>query len=192
MKKKPSHRYMKDTGRRPILAQMANESRLRLQSWVKHGCNAFDATNQSSNPMSFWTEQDVLQYILQNNIQIAPVYGQVFESVCDILITSGCNRTGCVYCGFGCHRDKRPNRFELIDTFSNRNLADYVLRGGKFCNDGLWRPSGDGLGYWFILKWINIYGKLDIFIPKYEEYETKFGNNATNYCLYGARNYENN
>lgn len=38
MKKKPAKQYEKETGRLPIVATMAEESNLRLQKWLKHGC----------------------------------------------------------------------------------------------------------------------------------------------------------
>lgn len=63
MKKTPMKHYAKESGRVPITAQMASESRLRTQIWLRQGCNAFEAKNQMSNPMAFWTEQDVLLYI---------------------------------------------------------------------------------------------------------------------------------
>lgn len=64
MKKNPARSYERKSGRKIILATMAEESRLRRQRWLKYGCNAWDdKKQQSSNPMSFWTEQDVLTYI---------------------------------------------------------------------------------------------------------------------------------
>ena len=118
MKKAPIKKYAKQTGRMPITAQTADESRLRLQVWLKQGCNAFDAKKPISNPMSFWKEQDVLQYIYENDIPIAPVYGDVvvdYESMGQIdgqemlslckpkLKTTGAKRTGCMLCGYGAH-----------------------------------------------------------------------------------------
>lgn len=66
MKKNPMHKYAKDTGRKPITAQMACESRLRTQQWLNSGCNGFDLKSPISNPMSFWTESDCLLYIKLN------------------------------------------------------------------------------------------------------------------------------
>lgn len=60
-----------------MTAQMASESRLRAMNWLKNGCNGFDMKSPISNPMSFWTEQDVLEYIYHNHIPIADVYGEV-------------------------------------------------------------------------------------------------------------------
>lgn len=129
MKKAPVHKYGKESGRKPMTAQMADESLLRTQSWLKNGCNAFEAKNPISNPMSFWLENDVLQYIVENNLPICSVYGEVVEdtdgqmSLADYgymeketpkYKTTGCSRTGCMLCGFGCHLEKEPNRFQML------------------------------------------------------------------------------
>ena len=67
MKKKPSYRYEKETGRKPFIATMAAESNLRKQEYLKKGCNSFDTKRPASTPLGFWTEQDILQYIKENN-----------------------------------------------------------------------------------------------------------------------------
>lgn len=112
MKKKPAHEYGKISNKVPITAQMADESRLRTQQWLKNGCNGFDMKTPISNPMSFWTEQDVLRYIYENKIEIAPVYGKIiFDN--GKYFTTGCKRTGCIFCMFGAHcRD--DSRFLLL------------------------------------------------------------------------------
>ena len=66
LKKEPLKDYEKRTGRKPILATMACESRLRQSQWFQDGCNAFNVKRPTSKPMSFWTEQDVLTYIHTN------------------------------------------------------------------------------------------------------------------------------
>lgn len=86
-----------------ITAQMASESQQRTAQWLNNGCNGFEMKRPVSNPMSFWTEQDVLQYIRENNIKIASVYGDIvyqdadgqqrFDG-CGKLCTTGCDRTG--------------------------------------------------------------------------------------------------
>jgi 3'-phosphoadenosine 5'-phosphosulfate sulfotransferase (PAPS reductase)/FAD synthetase len=59
MKKKPAKLYEKETGNHPITAVMAIESSLRTVNYLKTGCNSFDAKRPMSQPMGFWTEQDV-------------------------------------------------------------------------------------------------------------------------------------
>ena len=125
MKKNPVKKYEKKTGRKPILAVMAEESKLREDAWIKNGCNAFESSRPKSNPMSFWTEQDVLHYIKKYNVPYCPVYGEIkvkphgdiagqIDMVEDILQTTGCTRTGCMFCMFGCHLEKEPNRFQRM------------------------------------------------------------------------------
>lgn len=77
MKKRPMSAYGSSTGGKPIIGTLADESRIRKQAWILHGCNAFDSKKPSSQPMSFWTEQDVLTFIKESNIKIADVYGDI-------------------------------------------------------------------------------------------------------------------
>lgn len=82
MKKSPAHAYSVETGRIPITAQMAEESRLRKQKWIQNGCNAFNSRKPVSNPLSFWTENDVLQYIVEQG-------GLDFKTVIDWINENG-------------------------------------------------------------------------------------------------------
>lgn len=77
MKKKPFNRFSRESHRKSIQGMLADESRLRQQKWLKQGCNAFDAKKPSSNPMMFWTEQDVLEYIKLRHLPIAECYGDI-------------------------------------------------------------------------------------------------------------------
>ena len=168
MKKTPSHDYAKRTGKVVITGQTADESALRTQQWLRNGCNGFNLENPVSNPMSFWTEQDVLQYIKQNNLPIASVYGEVVyaenegqERMFDVgekLKTTGCDRTGCVFCGFGCHLEKEPTRFQRLKETHPRQY-EYCIGGGEFNEDGIWQPNKQGLGMGHVFDEMNkIYG----------------------------------
>ena len=211
-KKNLSHEYSKQTGRKPITAVMAEESMVRTQKWLEHGCNAFDVKNPISNPMSFWSEQDVLLYIKQKGLRYCEVYGDivydhsedenldqqmtladldpakfgVFDLERPMMKTTKCDRTGCAFCGFGMHMEKE-SRFAKLDEVSNKNIRDYCFRGGHFEEDGLWKPDNRGLGYWFAFKWINIHGGFNIYIPELERYEKEYGNDMTRFYLYGEK-----
>ena len=149
MKKKPFKQYEKITGKVPILGIMAGESELRKSHYLKNGgCNAFEGKRPQSKPIGFWTEQDILKYILDNNIIIPSVYGSI-KKIDDKYITTGATRTGCVFCMFGIHLEKDKNRFELLKE-THPKLYDYCLRGGKYDNDGNWIPY-QGLGMKHIL-----------------------------------------
>lgn len=127
MKKQPMKKYERETGEKPIIAVMASESELRRQSWLRNGCNAYDSKNPISKPMSFWTEEDVLQYIKENNLPYASVYGDIIEDENGKLKTTGCNRTGCVFCGFGAHLEKEPNRFQRLKQ-THPQLWEYCMK----------------------------------------------------------------
>ena len=158
MKKKPAKEYTKLSGKKPITAQMANESHLREQQWLKNGCNGFEMKNPISNPMSFWTEQDVLQYIKENNIPIASVYGDVvYKENSNQLCTTGCNRTGCIFCAFGAHLEKGESRFERLKHTHPRQY-EYCIGGGEYVNN-VWQPNKQGLGMGHVFDELNkIYG----------------------------------
>ena len=147
MKKQPSQRFARETGLRPILATMACESQNRKQSWLKNGCNIYDGKEPKSQPMSFWTEQDVLEYLKKYNIPYASVYGEIVEDKDGKLHTTGCDRTGCVFCGFGCHLEKEPNRFQRLKQ-THPKLYDYCMK-----------PTTEhGLGYKEIFDYMNEHG----------------------------------
>lgn len=113
MKKNPCKRYEKETGNHPIIATMATESFQRKSNWLQYGCNAFDKERPTSQPMSFWTEQDIIHYLIRFNIDFAEVYG---EAVCDgeKYFLTGEQRTGCMFCMYGCHLEKEPNKFQRM------------------------------------------------------------------------------
>lgn len=166
MKKQPMKKYHTESFRVPIIGTMAEESNLRRQAWLRHGCNAFHAKNQKSQPMSFWTEQDVLEYIRRFRLKIPSVYGDIVEDGCR-LCTTGCQRTGCTFCAFGAHLEKGESRFQKLAK-THPKLYRYCIDGGQWVDNPdydptiskepneigwiewnprkLWVPSKDGLG----------------------------------------------
>lgn len=179
IKKSPLHIYSHKEKRYPITAEMASESRIRTQRWLKGGCNGFDLKEPKSTPMAFWTEQDVLLYIKMNHLQICSVYGNIVEdrtgtdevegqlTMSDIegwekmgmfdadrlpLKTTGCNRTGCMFCGYGCHLEKEgEGRFERMKE-THPKQYEYIMKPWE---DG-------GLGYKEVIDWINEHGNMNI------------------------------
>lgn len=128
MKKRPFHAYEKETGRAGIVGVMAEESTLRLQSWMKYGCNAFDMKRAQSRPLMFWTEQDILRYIKDNGLEIAAVYGDVVKKRGKFK-TTGRDRSGCFLCPYGVQSEEEPNRFQQL---KETHPAQY-----KYCMDKL-------------------------------------------------------
>lgn len=113
MKKSPFKIFETSSGLSPIVGTLAEESILRKTNWLKHGCNSFDVKRPISQPLSFWTEQDILQYIIENNIEICSVYGEVVN-VDGKLKLSKLQRTGCMFCLFGIQHDNEPNRIQQM------------------------------------------------------------------------------
>ena len=169
-KKAPAISYEKRTGRIPLIATMCEESRLRRQAWILHGCNAFDGKRPSSRPFSFWRQRDILEYIYTNRLPIAEAYGRVLpiragipgqadifdlfggrsESDTCEYCTTGCDRTGCLYCLFGIMSDReRIKRLKEIEP----ERTDFVLRGGETDSEGYLVPNKEGLGYAKVLDW---------------------------------------
>lgn len=128
MKKRPLSKYAKKSGRKPIMGTMGGESSLRLNSLLRHGCNAFDLKDPISRPLAHWCDEDVWQYIRQEGLPYASVYD------------TGVARTGCIFCGFGAHLEKEPNRFQRLQQSHPK----------------LWRYCMDKLGLREVLGYIGV------------------------------------
>lgn len=142
MKKKPIHKYEKICKKKPIVGTMASESQMRKAAWLKNGCNSFNNKHFMSVPMSFWTEQDVLQYIKKYNIAYSDIYGDIVEDN-GKLNTTGLTRTGCMFCMFGVHLEKEPNRFQRMKE-THPKMWDYCIR------------EENGLGIGKVLDFIDV------------------------------------
>ena len=142
LKKKPMKEYQKKTGKVPFIATMADEGRVRREAYLKTGCNAFNSGK--SHWLGFWTEQDVLQYIFENKLKICSVYGDIVEKRDRLgnkhYSTTVEKRTGCIYCMFGAHLEKEPNRFQRL----------------KYTHPKQYKYCMDKLGLKEVLDYINV------------------------------------
>lgn len=125
MKKRPLYRFSKETGAMPIIGTMACESARRQSAYLMTGCNAFHKKEPSSQPLSFWMEQDVLRYLRYTGIPYASIYGQITEER-GKLTTTGAKRTGCMFCMFGIHLEKQPNRLQRME-LTHPKQHDYCI-----------------------------------------------------------------
>lgn len=140
MKKDPAARYERATGRKAFVGTMTSDSKARQRTYLLNGgCNAFDMVHPRSAPLSFWTEQDVLRCVSENNIRIPSVYGDIVTEQTQVrlsgigqnslprLMTTGVRRTGCVFCCFGLHMDEgQYNRFEQL-AVTHPKMHHYVM-----------------------------------------------------------------
>ena len=153
MKKRPMKAYQHENHVVPFLGTLATESRIRRQAWLRNGCNAFDVKNPQSQPLSFWTEQDILQYLVEYGLSIAAVYGDIVtvdkdgneyapNSMCAgcKLKTTGADRTGCIFCAFGFHNEKGETRFQRLARTHPRQY-EYALSGGQWADNPAYDPT---------------------------------------------------
>lgn len=104
LKKRPFHKYEKETGEVPILGIMAEESDLRKSQYIRRGgCNSFEG-RLASFPVSIWTGKDSCEYLSKYKVPYSPIY--------DI---PGVGQTGCMFCGFGAHLERGFSRFGLLN-----------------------------------------------------------------------------
>ena len=170
MKKRPLHKYEKESGRNaPFTGEMAEESRLRQKQYLEYGCNAFSRKKGfKSTPLGFWTQNDILEYIKINNIEIASVYGDiVIDSYKElpngdklpVYKTTGENRTGCMFCMYGIQFEKDENRIQKLAKTHPKQYK-YCTEGGTYNEDGQWIPC-KGLGLGHVLDVMNIEWRVD-------------------------------
>lgn len=139
LKKNPLHDYEKEHDKVAIIGTMAGESKQRESAYIQTGCNIFRGNQSKCMPFGFWTEQDILQYIIAFNLPIASVYGDIVE-VDGKLTTTGEKRTGCVFCAYGAHLEKGENRYQRLER-THPQLHDYCI---------------NKLGFGEVLDYINI------------------------------------
>lgn len=128
---------------------------LRTQGWLRTGCNAFNEKHAVSKPLSFWTEQDILRYIKDNDLPICDIYGDIVAVdkdgceyadtllPCGKLKCTGASRTGCMYCAFGAGREHKRlgrSRYELLKE-KHPQIYDYIMRGGKWVENPYYDAS---------------------------------------------------
>jgi 3'-phosphoadenosine 5'-phosphosulfate sulfotransferase (PAPS reductase)/FAD synthetase len=114
MKKNPFKKYHKETGRKPFVGVTQDEGYMRERMYNKTGCNVYDGDYPKSQPLGFWNRQDILRYIVENKLEIASVYGEIKQDSNGDYYTTGEQRTGCMFCAFGCHMEQCPNRFQRM------------------------------------------------------------------------------
>lgn len=105
LKKEPLRRKAKELGLKcAILGVLASESYQREKDWLEYGCNVFyERKENQSRPLSFWTDEDIWEYIEKYHVRIPQLYQM------------GYTRNGCMYCGFGAHLEPPGcNRYQKL------------------------------------------------------------------------------
>jgi len=131
----------------------ADGANRELEYLQNGGCNVYESGRPKSTPLGFWTEQDILQYLRDNNLPYAKCYGKIRVRGRK-LETTGVNRTGCMFCMFGVHLEKGRNRFQRMAR-THPKLYRYCIGGGQWVG-GKWKPSDEGLGLGYVLQYIGV------------------------------------
>lgn len=114
LKKEPMIRLSIEKNIHPFIGVMANDSEQRAENYLKHGCNIYEGRHKSSRPLSIWNDKDVWNYINKFNLSYSKIYDM------------GEDKTGCVFCMFGVHMEKSPNRFQRMKQ-THPKLWDYCM-----------------------------------------------------------------
>ena len=114
LKHQPSYKYEMETGNKPFVGTLATDSLLRKAIYLKEGCNNFGSTHPRSVPLSFWRTNDIWEYIKSRKVDYCEIYDM------------GYTATGCIYCMFGVHLEKAPNRFQLLNK-THPKLHNYCI-----------------------------------------------------------------
>lgn len=134
MKKTPFKRYVKRSGRVPYIGTTQDEGFRRERQYAHTGCNVYDGNTVKSQPLGFWTKQDVLRYVIENDLEICSVYGDIRKKADGTYYITGEQRTGCMFCAFGAHLEQEPNRFQRMLVTHPRRY-EYCMK--PVCDGGL-------------------------------------------------------
>lgn len=107
LKKQPFKDFTKKSGKVPYVGVMAGESRLRINSYLRYGCNAYTLSSPQSRPLGHWNEADIWEYIGAFGV---PICTKIYNDM-------GYPRTGCMWCAFGADQEtneRGENRFQRL------------------------------------------------------------------------------
>jgi 3'-phosphoadenosine 5'-phosphosulfate sulfotransferase (PAPS reductase)/FAD synthetase len=113
IKKQPLNDYQNITCSGIFLGMTYSEGYNRRQAMSRQPCNNYD--KKRSNPLSFWTDRDIWEYIKYRKIEISNIYKGSFYK-----------RTGCMFCMFGVEMEINPNRFQKM-YLTHRKHWDFCI-----------------------------------------------------------------
>ena len=85
--------------------------------------------------------------IFNNHIEIPSVYGDIVLDENNKYRCTGCDRTGCVYCGYGAHLEKGETRFQRLAKTHLRQY-EYCINGGQWIDNHNYDATKIGTDYW--------------------------------------------
>lgn len=149
LKELPVQQYQEEHKIWPFLGLMQSEGGRRQYSLRMHGCNYVGETTARSCPFNYFSRQDLLQLALDLQIHVPEIYGDIVRDQDGTLRTTGAQRTGCSFCGFGLHMEERPHRF---DRLWRRNAKEWDFWMYRCVTD----EEGNLYGWGRVLDWIGV------------------------------------
>lgn len=132
IKKQPIYKFNKETKLMAFVGTMADESQTRKLTYIKQGgCNYY---GHYSQPIGFWTTQDILNYLFKTKKPYSKCYGDIVKTEINSkiqFVTLGEDRTGCMGCMFGINREKGENRFQRMKRTHPKHY-NYFINGLGF------------------------------------------------------------
>lgn len=119
MKKSPTKSFETKTKKKPIVGTMVTDSNIRKINYMRFGCNAFDLKRPMSTPLSIWNEDDIWNYIRHFKVKYSEIYDIGYE------------RTGCMFCLFGYHMERKHGHDRL------KQMAQTHPKQYKYCMEKL-------------------------------------------------------
>ncbi len=146
LKKEPMKNIQKETDKGVFIGTMAVDSETRDESYRKNGCIIFNDKVKQCTPLGYWLEKDKMKYLVEYNLPVAPVYGEIKQTENGEDYFTGEQHTGCKLCLFGCHLEKgSDNRIQ--------RLAKIEPAAYKFAMKPL---EEGGLGYKDVMDYIGV------------------------------------
>lgn len=130
LKEKPCDDWAKEHNSVPYLGLMASEGGRRQKSLMMNGCNYFGASTIRSAPFAIFSRQDLLQLALDLKVPVPEIYGTIERKADGTLYTTKAQRTGCSFCGFGIHLEKRPHRFDRLHESNPKEWEFWMIEQG--------------------------------------------------------------
>lgn len=142
--------------------EMVQERIENIEKW--YGCPLEEIVNSKTGEPAYPPREEMTP--------ICEVYGDVvydcdepeqerFSDVTTLkLKTTGCSRTGCMFCAFGTHLERGETRFQRLARTHPKQYAFCIGGGAYDPSDGLWKPNEDGLGLGHVFDELNsVYGE---------------------------------
>lgn len=151
LKKEPMKLIQKEIKGGVFIGTMAVDSQTREEAYKKTGCIIFTDEVKKCMPMGYWLEQDKLRYLVEHELEVSPVYGEIKQKENGDYYFTGEPHTGCKLCLFGCHLEKgEKNRIQRLKDIEP---ATYKFAMKPF--------SEGGLGYKEVMDYIGVESEVE-------------------------------